>query len=442
MFFENYFKNYIIHEQETRSNNIVSSINKLYNNGNFDVNSIENLGMIALEEGMIIKVKDNQNNIIWDATLHNNGLCKQMLEHMAQNMSNKYLNENAGYVENKYNILSDSNVVGTLELGYYGPFYFNDHDLSFINGINKIIFVVGIITLLLSLIIGSIISNRITKPILKVINKTKHISDGYFDEVITDKSNTKEIAELISSVNDLAKKLENQENLRKKLTSNVAHELRTPLTSIKVNLEAMIDGVLEIDERRLKSCNEEISRLTRLVSDLEKLTNCENENLVLNKEKFDLFEIINSIIKIFEKDFIDKNISVKINGNIYNEKIIIYADKDKIIQIIINILSNSIKYSKKSINIDINITKVKKNNNEYINIAFKDNGIGISKENLPYIFERFYMVDKSRNSSLGGSGIGLTICKAIIEAHNGNIKINSELDIGTEIIIELPNISV
>jgi hypothetical protein len=120
-------------------------------NNNWKVDSIENLGITALSEGIIIKVKDNNGQTIWDATVHNNGLCSQIIEHMAQNMANKYPYLNGGYVENEYNIISESNIVGTLKIGYYGPFYFTDNDLSFINGINNIIILVGAISLILSL---------------------------------------------------------------------------------------------------------------------------------------------------------------------------------------------------------------------------------------------------------------------------------------------------
>jgi len=430
IFVEKHFKEYVIDKQNQKNNDLVYSISQLYKGDkNWEVNSIENLGVTALAEGMIIRVKDVGGNIIWDATVHNNGLCSQMIEHMGNNMVSKYPNLNGGYVETKYDINSNYNIVGTLEIGYYGPFYFNDNDLTFINGINKIILGVGAFSLLISLIIGSIISKRISLPILKVINKTKLISDGYFDDRIEEKSNTIEISQLITSVNDLANSLEKQDILRKRLTSDVAHELRTPLTSLQGNLEAIIDGVWQPTEERLKSCLEEILRITRLVSDLEKLTQYESDNLILNKIEFNLSETIQNTISNLEKEYTSKKITIKFN----NENKNIFADKDKITQVVLNILSNAIKYNKIGGKIEI---KIIKNGNNII-ISFKDNGIGISKDDVSHIFERFYRADKSRNRLTGGSGIGLTISKAIIEAHGGNITANSELNKGTEIIITL-----
>ena len=432
IFVEKQFKEYIIDKQENKNNDLLYSISQLYKGDkNWEVNTIENLGVTALDEGMVIKIKDIDGNVIWDATVHNNGLCTQMIEHMGKNMASKYPDLNGGYVEKKYNITRASNIVGTLEIGYYGPYYFNDNDLSFINGINKIILGVGVFSLIISLIVGSIISRRISNPILKVINKAKLVSDGYFGDRINEKSNTKEISQLIKSINDLATSLEKQDKLRKRLTSDVAHELRTPLTSLQGNLEAMIDGIWEPKKEILESCHEEILRITRLVSDLEKLTQYESENLNLNKTEFNLSETIKNAIKNLEKEYNNKQITV----NFYEGCKDIFADKDKIMQVILNVLTNAIKYNKLGGNIEIRT--IKKENS--IDISFKDNGIGISDEDVSHIFERFYRADKSRDRSTGGSGIGLAISKAIIEAHGGNITASSELNKGTEIVITITN---
>lgn len=432
IFIDRHFKDYVIDKQEKRNSDLIYSVNQSFKeNNNWKVDSIENLGITALSEGIIIKVKDNNGQTIWDATVHNNGLCSQIIEHMAQNMANKYPYLNGGYVENEYNIISESNIVGTLKIGYYGPFYFTDNDLSFINGINNIIILVGAISLILSLIISSIISTRISSPILQVIDKAKHISEGDFDGRIDVKSNTKEISQLIKSINDLASSLEKQDILRKRLTSDVAHELRTPLATLQGNVEAIIDGVWKLEKYRLESCHEEILRITRLVRDLEKLTQYESENLILNITQFNLSEVMTNIITNLDKEFKNKQITVDFQDGFES----IFADKDKITQVVINILTNAIKYNKIGGHIEI-ITK--KQEDKYI-IIFKDNGIGISKEDLPYIFERFYRADKSRNRSTGGSGIGLAISKAIIESHGGSITASSELNKGTEIIITLYN---
>lgn len=145
LFLEKNFKDYIIQNQKRKNNEIVSLIKEQYKqDGKWDTRVIENIGINALEQGMIIRVNDSNGKIIWDAMVHNNGMCQQMIAHMANNMSSRYPNWQGGYVENTYKIYFKSIQVGTVQIGYYGPYYFNDNDLEFINEINKLLLVVGI----------------------------------------------------------------------------------------------------------------------------------------------------------------------------------------------------------------------------------------------------------------------------------------------------------
>ena len=197
-------------------------------------------------------------------------------------------------------------------------------------------------------------------------------------------------------------------------------------------MEAMIDGVWEPNKERLSSCHEEILRINRLVGDLEKLSKYEGENLILNKSAFDIKELVMTISNNFETDFKNKAIKFSISS----ESLFLKADRDKISQVFVNLLSNAVKYTPPGGN--ISITTYKDLDDNCIKIKFTDTGYGISLEDLPYIFERFYRADKSRNRMTGGSGIGLAIAKAIIDAHEGGISVTSEIDKGTEFIVSLP----
>ena len=262
-----------------------------------------------------------------------------------------------------------------------------------------------------------------------VVNATNLIADGDYSNKVNVKSKIEEINNMINSVNKLANNLEEQENLRKILTRDISHELRTPLTTISVQVEALIDGIWEPTEERLKSIYDEIERLTRLVGSLEKLSTYEEDNFLINKESVDIKDLINTLIINFEKQLLDKKIELILNLN----SITIYCDKDKISQAIINILSNSIKYSNEGGKIYINTFDDK----EYNYISIKDTGIGIDKNNIKYIFERFYRVDKSRDRKSGGIGVGLTIAKTIVEKHSGTIIVKSKVNCGSEFIIKL-----
>jgi len=428
---DKHFKDYIIENLERKNREIVTQVSQQYNAGGvWNTKAIENICINALKQGMIIKVVDSSEKVIWDARNHDNAQCEQMLEHMERNMSSRYRNWEGSYEENIYPVTNKLSEVGKVIIGYYGPYYYNDSDLEFINTINRLLVMVGVFSLLLSFLLGSVMARRISMPVSRVINTARMISKGYFDDRVTEPSDTKEIAQLTETINNLAETLENQEALRKRLTADVAHELRTPLATLQSHMEAMIDGIWEPDAERLKSCHEEIMRIKRLVGDLEKLAKYESENLVLTKTSFDISELIRHIIRNYETDFAHKGIDIEFIG----EKETVTADKDKISQAIINLLSNALKYTQQGGFVQI----VVKGTEEVTEIIVRDTGIGITPEDLPHIFERFYRADKSRNRLTGGAGIGLTITKAIIDAHKGKIQVNSTVNEGTEFIISLP----
>jgi signal transduction histidine kinase len=353
-----------------------------------------------------------------------------MLENIHNNMMSRYPNWKGEYITEEYPIMVDFKNVGSVFIGYYGPFYFTESDLEFINSLNVVFIGVGVLALVLAIVLGNLIARGISKPIKNVISTAKGISKGNFDNKIAESSTISEIDSLTGTINNMADILKLQEQLRKRLTADVAHELRTPLTTLQSHLEAMIDGIWEADTTRLKSCHDEIIRISRLVGDLESLAKVEGQNIILNKTQFDVVQLINSLAMNFEKEMLDKNMCITIS----KEPMEIFADKDKLSQVIINLLSNAVKYSKENSSVDIHAEIIA---NEAV-IKIKDTGIGIEKEHLKNIFERFYRVDSSRSRMTGGSGIGLTITKAIVEAHGGTIEVQSRIEEGTEFTVRLP----
>lgn len=432
IFVEKHFKEYVKQNQELKNKEIVSTISGQYKGNNqWNIDVIETIGVSYLESGIIIKVKDNAGKTIWDATEHNNGMCQRIIEHMANNSTNDngHMKE-VGYTEVPYSLNYKLNKVGVVEIGTYGPYYLNEHDVAFIDTLNTVLIGVGVFSLLFALVLGTLMARRLSSPISRVIVAAKSIANGYFSERITEKSNTSEINQLTTTINYLAESMEKQEALRKRLTGDVAHELRTPIATLQSHMEAMIDGIWDADTDRLKSCHEEIVRISKMVGDLEKLAKFESENLVLNKELFDISELTKRLLQNFEIEFTNNKLEISYTG----EKDEIYADRDKISQVIINLLSNALKYTPKGGRVSVAI----KGTEDITQIVVKDNGPGIPKEDLPYIFERFYRADKSRNRLTGGSGIGLTISKAIMVAHEGTIDVKSSSEFGTEFIVSLP----
>jgi signal transduction histidine kinase len=210
------------------------------------------------------------------------------------------------------------------------------------------------------------------------------------------------------------KKLARQEELRKQLTADVAHELRTPLTAVSTNLEAMAEGALAPTNERLNSCYDEIRRLGNLVADLESLAKTESEILKLNLVSIDLLDIAK---EVFE--------------TVSGEHVTVQADRERILQVLNNLRTNAEKYGNDEISVAV------KNNGKYGEVVVTDNGSGISEEDLPHIFERFYRADKSRTRSTGGAGVGLAIVKSIVDAHGGTVSVESKLDEGSTFTVRL-----
>ena len=296
--------------------------------------------------------------------------------------------------------------------------------------LDRILFILGILFFIISIIVGWLLSYAISKPILKVIDATNLISEGNYSKGIKEDYNIYEINKLIKSINMMAGDLDKQEKIRQELTKDISHELRTPITTMQAQLEAIMDGLWEPSEERLKSIYDELQRLNRLTVSIEDLSRCEGSKLRLNKSEVDLETVITTILTNFEKQLLDKDINLQVDIKHIN----IMIDKDKISQVIINIISNAIKYTPDKG--EIFVRCFTKSDNVYISI--KDSGIGISDEDKDYIFERFYRTDKSRARETGGAGIGLTISREIVKAHGGSINVYSKLDEGSNFVIKLP----
>ena len=224
------------------------------------------------------------------------------------------------------------------------------------------------------------------------------------------------------------------ENMRKEFVANVSHELKTPITSIKGFVETlkMTDNLDDDTKNRFLTIIEnEATRLTRLIDDILLLSTIENKTKK-KVEKVDLFEVFEEVHEVV--NYIAKKKNIKVKYEFKNKDIDLWEYSGYIRQILLNIISNAIKYTGE--NGSVNIKQYIKAEKVFIEV--KDNGIGIPQEDIDRIFERFYRVDKARSRSVGGTGLGLAITKHMVKALNGNIKVESELGVGSKFIIELP----
>lgn len=243
-----------------------------------------------------------------------------------------------------------------------------------------------------------------------------------------------EFSGLITVIHDVTEQ-EKIDQERREFVANVSHELRTPLTSMKSYLEALEDGALHdptIAPKFLNVAQTETERMIRLVNDLLQLSKMDSKDYCLNLETIDITNFLNSIIDRYE--LVSDHEKISFQRNIPDRTTFATVDRDKLIQVIDNILSNAVKYSPEGGKICVLLAE----NNHDFTISVSDEGVGIPKESLPKVFERFYRVDKARSRKLGGTGLGLAIAKQIVLAHGGNIWIESEWSVGTTITLTLP----
>lgn len=276
----------------------------------------------------------------------------------------------------------------------------------------------------LSVVLSLIFSRKMTDPIKKLTTATQHIGEGNIKSRVSVTGND-EISNLARTFNAMADTLEIQESLRRKLTSNIAHELRTPLSAMQVEIEGMIDGLIPVDNERLLSLLEETNRLKYIIEGIEELSKAQASILELRRQSVAVKPFLSNIKERFERLFTDKGVTLELECD---EMMTLYADPDKLSQIVINLLSNALRATEKGGYVRI---KTGTNDKEGF-IEIMDTGSGIKKEDIPFVFERFY------KTSDGGLGLGLTIAKELAEAHGGRIKVQSEYGKGVTFTLYIP----
>lgn len=426
------FEEYVEEQQKIEADNIAQNISSQYSavNGGWNIDYIHGMGMYALESGFIIKLYDGDENLLWDAENHDMTICHEMMQSITILMQEKRPNLGGDFVVHRYDLKQSGMIVGYLDISYYSPYHMNENDFQFIAALNRILLAVGSLSLIGAVIMGVLLANSIANPISKVVEITQKISDGEYDTRFKEDIRTKELHELILAVNQMAESLEEQETLRKRLTSDVAHELRTPVANLSSYMELMSDGIMKPTPERLQNCYAELQRLSGLIADLERLRQAENENLVLDKTDVDLRELSQAVMKNFESQLREKNL----DGQVMGDSSVVSIDRDRMQQVITNLVSNAIKYSNDGSIVRVVIEDAKDSGIIHV----EDSGIGIPQEDLKRIFERFYRTDKSRNRKTGGAGIGLTIAKTIVQAHKGKLTVESEEGKGSRFTIILP----
>ncbi|MBR0137955.1 MAG: HAMP domain-containing histidine kinase, partial [Erysipelotrichaceae bacterium] len=290
---------------------------------------------------------------------------------------------------------------------------------------------IAVIVIFIALILALFLARRISQPIVKMKDEANKLAQGKYD--VSFRTNSfSEINDLASTLDDATDKLSKINDLRKDLVANVSHDIKTPLTMIRAYAEMIKDISGDDPKKRNEHLDvilQETEYLNKLVTDMSELSKLQSGVIEVRKDNFDLKECTNNVVLLLSKVITEKNIQLILDL----DDCVVYADEIKISQVIYNFLSNALKYSDNDARIVVRIRE----SEDMVRFEVEDNGPGISEEALPYIWDRYYKVDKNFNRSVNSTGLGLAIAKAILEAHNARYGVESMLNEGSMFWFEL-----
>lgn len=297
---------------------------------------------------------------------------------------------------------------------------FSNYQASF----NEALSLAASAALIIAIFASFFISQQVVGPVQRMMMVSRRIADGEYNVRLDVSGNIRadqldELDQLALSFNQMADKLEKTEAMRRQLIGDVAHELRTPLTAIKGYMEGLVDGVLPASAETYQQVHSEADRLQRLVDDLGELSRVESGAFHLELQMVPVPDLVEAIAGRLGRQFEEKGIQLatRLDSGIAE----VFADKDRVLQVLTNLVGNALQYTPEGGKVTVSAARSKSE----ILFSVVDTGIGIAPDHLPFIFNRFYRVDKSRARQSGGSGIGLTIAQALVKAHSGRIWVES-----------------
>lgn len=291
---------------------------------------------------------------------------------------------------------------------------------------------IGIVTAATAVIAGVFISRSMTHPLTELVDAAKELGKKNLERRVVPRG-TDETRALAVAFNDMGERLQTAEILRRSLLADVAHELRTPLTVLQGNLRAILDDVYPLDKEEITRLYDQSRHLHRLVNDLHELAQADAHQLPLHRQRTDMDKLVHQAVAMIEPLADEKAIKVTIiNGMVLPP---VEVDQARLTQAVQNLLTNAVRHTSEGGTISVQLSKAE----ETLQIAVQDNGEGISTEHLPYVWDRFYRTDRTRDRHTGGTGLGLAIVRGIIEAHGGTVSVTSDgLGKGSTFGLELP----
>ena len=295
---------------------------------------------------------------------------------------------------------------------------------NFLRQINRSLLQAGLLAGGLGVLLGLIIARSMSAPLTRLAGAARRIAQGRLDERVP-VSGAQEFTHLAAAFNDMAHHLQQAETLRRNLVADIAHELRTPLTIIQGNLQAILDDVFPLDKAEIAGIYDETLILNRLIADLRDLALAEAGQLDLNLEPVDVAAVVNGQVELFAELARDK--PVQLTANVAAGLPPVLADADRLRQVLHNLLANAVRHTPADGAVTVTVSGPGDvPTGGLVRITVADTGSGLAPADLPHVFDRFWRADKSRSRQQGGSGLGLAIARQWVEAHGGQIGVESQ----------------
>jgi two-component system OmpR family sensor kinase/two-component system sensor histidine kinase BaeS len=291
-------------------------------------------------------------------------------------------------------------------------------DQAILSGVTRAVLIAGLVAGAVALLLGGLFVRQITQPLAGLAQASQRVATGDLSVRIP-VQNPDELGELAETFNRMADSLETQEALRRNLVADIAHELRTPLAGIQGTIEALQDGVFPLTVESLAPIHDEVILINRLVEDLRTLSNADAGKLSLDFVPLSIPDLLERQISLFQYKAAEENTNLQLE--IKERLPTIRGDEQRLSQVLTNLIDNALRHTPAGGTICISAAPLA----EDLRITVQDNGVGIPSSDLPHVFDRFYRVDRSRNRQTGGSGLGLAIVRQLIEAHGGQIWVES-----------------
>lgn len=286
---------------------------------------------------------------------------------------------------------------------------------TFLSSVNRALWMTGLVSGAVAILLATLLIRQMTGPVRRLDKAAKRISQGDLSERV-DARGSDELARLGRSFNEMAESLQKTEQDRRNMIADIAHELRTPISVVRSGLEGMMDDVLEPNPENVAALHGKTLLVSRLVSDLQELAMADAGQLSIDPDDVSLPDVVDRITATIEDQFDDQGIALQ--TDLADDLPTVFADRDRLEQVLINLLSNAMRHTPEGGTVTIEAVQ---RDDAHLQVSVCDTGSGLTEEDGAHVFDRFYRADKSRSRGSGGTGLGLPIAKAIVDAHGGAI---------------------